>query len=313
MRGLAIPLMHRRRPAWRSAIVALALLLPQPASAWLGEGHRATATLAYDLLEQRDPEAIAAILRVMQAHPDRARFDSQLGDLAGRDRERRIFELMAVWPDAVRGTAYDHPSWHQSQRIVSSVRSVIPFSFGSAQAEFARNLAVARDAGAPEAERAIALCWVMHIVGDMHQPLHAAMWMSWRFPITDAGGQWAWVRPAPDADPVRLHRFWDAAGRTGGITLAPSASLEAQLVPDPPSEEAEAIAPDPETAFAGWVAHSRKLAFEVVYRRGALRRSPSPRSAPVLPPDYIEQARVVSLTQLRAAGDRIGTLLTGLR
>jgi hypothetical protein len=312
MRGFTLPL-ARRRPAWLGAILALALLLPQPASAWLGEGHRATAALAYDLLEQRDPEAIAVILRLMQAHPDRARFDSQLGGLAGRERERRTFELMAIWPDAVRGTAYDRPSWHQSQRIVSPVRSVIPFAFGSAQAEFARNLAVARDAAAPEAERAIALCWVMHIVGDMHQPLHAAMWMSWRFPITDAGGQWAWVRVAPGAEPIRLHRFWDAAGQPGGITVDPSGSLEAELVRDPPSEETETIAPDPAAAFAGWVAHSRKLALEMVYRRGALRRSASPRSAPVLPPDYVEQARAVSLTQLRAAGDRIGALLIGLR
>ncbi len=212
MRGLALPLLRRRRPAWLGAIMALALLLPQPASAWLGEGHRATSALAFDLLEQRDPQAIAAILRLMQAHPDRARFDGQLGGLTGRDRDRETFELMAIWPDAVRGTVYDHPVWHQSQRIVSSVRSILPYAFGSAQAEFARNLAVAHDTSASDADRAIALCWVMHIVGDMHQPLHAAMWMSWRFPITDAGGQWAWVRIAPDAEPVSLHRFWDLGG-----------------------------------------------------------------------------------------------------
>lgn len=312
MRGLALSLAHRRRPAWLGALLLMILVLPQPASAWLGEGHRATGALAHDLLEQDDPQAVAVILRLMQAHPDRARFDSQLGGLAGRDRGRETFELMAIWPDAVRGTAYDHPVWHQSQRIVSSVRSVIPFAFGSAQAEFARNLAVARDTAAPDAERAIALCWVMHIVGDMHQPLHAAMWMSWRFPITDAGGQWAWVRPAPDAEPVRLHRFWDSAGLAGDLALSASGSLEASLVRDPPPE-AETIEPDPETAFARWIAHSRALAYEVVYRGGRLRMSPSPRSAAVLPPGYVEQARTVSRTQLRAAGHRIGALLTGLR
>lgn len=312
MRGFALPFAHRRRPGWLGAILALALLLPQPASAWLGEGHRATGALAYDLLQQRDPQAIAVVLHLMQAHPDRARFESQLGDMAGRDRERRTFELMTTWPDAVRGTAYDHPNWHQSQRIVSSVRSVIPFAFGSAQAQFARNLAIARDTAAPEAERAMALCWVMHIVGDMHQPLHAAMWMSWRFPITDAGGQWAWVRAAPDADPVRLHRFWDSAGLAGEIALPSSGSIETQLTRDPPPD-GDTLSPDPETAFARWVAHSRELAYEVVYRRGALRASPSPRSAAALRPDYVEQARTVSRTQLRAAGHRIGALLTGLR
>lgn len=311
MPSLAPPT-HRRLPAWLGALLALVLLLPQPALAWLGEGHRATGALAYDLLEQRDPAAITAILRLMQAHPDRARFDGQLGGLTGRDRERETFELMAIWPDAVRGTAYDHPDWHQSQRIVSSVRSVLPYAFGSAQAQFARNLAIARDPNASDADRAVALCWVMHIVGDMHQPLHAGMWMSWRFPITDAGGQWSWVRPAPDAEPVRLHRFWDSAGLAGDLTLSASASLEAQLVRDPPPDE-DSLSPDPETAFARWVAHTRALAYDVAYDRGRLRLSASPRSAAVLPPGYVERARTVSRAQLRAAGHRIGALLTGLR
>lgn len=312
MRSLAPAFIRRGGAACLGALLLLALLAPLPARAWLREGHMATGVLAHDLLAQRDPAAVDAVLRLMAAHPDRARFDAQLGDLAGPARARRTFELMAIWPDAVRGTPYDHPTWHQSQRIVSSARSVIPFAFGSAQTEFARNLTVARDSGAAEADRAVALCWVLHIVGDMHQPLHAAMWMSWRFPITDAGGQWAWVRTAPGAEPVRLHRFWDAAGQPGEIVLAPSGSIEAQLAHDPPPAD-EALSPDPETAFAAWIAHSRDLAYEVVYRRGTLRASPSPRSARVLPPDYVDQARTVSRTQLRAAGHRIGALLTGLR
>ncbi|OWJ63856.1 S1/P1 nuclease [Inquilinus limosus] len=312
MRDFTLP--RRRRPAWLGALLALVLLLPQPALAWLGDGHRATGVLAYDLLEQRDPQAIAVILRLMQAHPDRARFDGQLGDLTGRDRERETFELMAIWPDAVRRTAYDHPDWHQSQRIVSSARSVIPYAFGSAQAEFARNLAIARDPTASDADRAVALCWVMHIVGDMHQPLHAAMWMSWRFPITDAGGQWSWVRPSPGAEPMRLHWFWDSAGLAGDLTASVSGALEAQLVRDPPPPaEDESLSPDPETALARWVAHTRALAYDVAYDGGKLRMGTSPRSATVLPPGYVERARAVSRAQLRTAGQRIGALFEGLR
>ncbi|MBW8723687.1 MAG: hypothetical protein JF625_00830, partial [Inquilinus limosus] len=132
------------------------------------------------------------------------------------------------------------------------------------------------------------------------------------FPITDAGGQWAWVRTAPAAEPVRLHRFWDSAGLTGDLALSASGTLETQLARDPPPAE-DSLAPDPETAFARWIAHSRELAYGVVYQGGRLRMRPSPRSAAVLPPGYVEQARTVSRTQLRAAGHRIGALLTGLR
>ncbi|MGO1079554.1 S1/P1 nuclease [Inquilinus sp. CA228] len=307
----ALPL-KRWRQAGLTAMLMLVLLMPHQAMAWLRDGHMATATLAYDMLEQRDPEAIAVILRLMRAHPDRARFDAQLGGLSGRAGDRRMFELMAIWPDAVRNTPYDHPSWHTSQRIVSSARSVIPFAFGGAQSEFGRNLAVAHDATASDSDRAVALCWVMHIVGDMHQPLHTAMWMSWRFPITDAGGQWAWVRRSPGAEPERLHRFWDAAGHPDALTLTPPGSLEAKLEPDPPAD-VETLSPDPETAFAHWVAHTRELAYEVAYARGRLRAGKSASSARVLPPDYVERAQAVSRVQLTAAGRRIGALLSGLR
>ncbi|WP_342241975.1 S1/P1 nuclease [Inquilinus sp. OTU3971] len=311
MRALAVHL-KRRRPAGLGAVLMLALLVPHQAWAWLREGHTATAALAYDILEQRDPEAIAVILRLMQAHPDRARFDGQLGDLAGRAGERRMFELMAIWPDAVRRTPYDHPSWHYSPRIVSPMRTLIPFAFGSAHWAFGHNLAIAHDAAASDAARAVALCWVMHIVGDMHQPLHTALWMSWRFPITDAGGQWAWVRASPDADPERLGRFWDAAGHPAELALAHSGPVEAKLTPDP-SPDGETLSPDPETAFARWAAHSRELAYDVVYEGGRLKLGTSPGSAPVLPSDYVERAQTVSRTQLTAAGRRIGALLSGLR
>jgi hypothetical protein len=311
---MRIPAVHLER--WRATglgiVLMLALLMPHQASAWLREGHMATATMAYEVLEQQDPEAIATILRLMRAHPDRARFDAQMGDLTGRDGERRMFELMAIWPDAVRRTPYDHPSWHTSQRIVSSARNVIPFAFGGAQFEFGRNLEVARDPTAPDAARAVALCWVMHIVGDMHQPLHAAMWMSWRFPITDAGGQWAWVRASPDAEPERLHWFWDAAGHPAASLLASSGSLEAKLEQDSPAD-AETPVPDPKIAFAHWVAHTRELAYEAAYARGRLRVGTSPGSARVLPSEYVERTRAVSRVQLIAAGRRIGALLSGLR
>lgn len=311
MRTLAVHL-NCWRAAGLGAVLMLVLLVPHQASAWLREGHTATAALAYDILEQRDPEAIAAILRLMQAHPDRARFDGQLGDVTGRAGERRMFELMAIWPDAVRRTPYDRPSWHYSPRIVSSMRRLIPIAFGSAQWAFGQNLAIAHDAAASDADRAVALCWVMHIVGDMHQPLHTALWMSWRFPITDAGGQWAWVRVSPDAAPERLGRFWDAAGHPGELALAHLGPVGAELTPDP-SPDAESLSPDPETAFARWVAHTRELAYEVAYARGRLRAGTSPASARVLPGDYVERARTVSRGQLTAAGRRIGALLMGLR
>jgi hypothetical protein len=192
------------------------------------------------------------------------------------------------------------------------MRRLVPFAFGGAEAAFRRNLAAARDPRAEDAARAVALCWVMHIVGDMHQPLHAALWISWRFPLSDAGGNWAWVRAAADAAPERLHRFWDAAGRPGALSRASPEELVARLERTHPYEAEPPVA-HPGSAFDGWVAHARELAYEVVYERGALRPGTSREDAPVLRPDYVERARAVGAAQIAAAGNRIGALLGGLR
>ena len=39
--------------------------------------------------------------------------------------------------------------------------------------------------------RAIALCWYLHLMGDVHQPLHCATWFSPEFPGKngDSGGK----------------------------------------------------------------------------------------------------------------------------
>jgi hypothetical protein len=312
MRDRAIHLTHACRAAALGAMLLLALFAQQRAAAWFPEGHMVTGDLAYDLLERQDPQAIATVTRLMQAHPEWAAFDSQLGALTGRARDRRLFELMAVWPDVVRRGPYDHETWHYSQKVVSIIQVLLPFSFGNAQSAFHHNLVIARDPQAAASDRAIALCWVIHIVGDMHQPLHAALWMSGRFPLTDAGGNWAWVRRTPDAAPERLHRIWDSAGRPDGLNRASPDALAAELEREY-GPDAEPLSPDPDTAFTRWVIQSRVLAYEVVYRRWGLDAGASQATATVLPDGYIEQVQAVSRDQLAAAGNRIGALLSGLR
>ncbi len=290
----------------------LALVAAAPARAWLSDGHMATGALAYDDLLRRDPATIAAVVRIMAAHPDRARFDAALGDLQGPARDRRLFELMARWSDDVRRTSFDRDSWHYSQKLVSPWRYALPRAFGGAERAFPRELAIARDTHAPAGERAVALCWVFHIVGDMHEPLHAALWMDPRFPLTDQGGNAAWVRAAPGAPPQKLHWFWDSAGGAAGRGRGSPAALEARLE----AEHPDPLAPPPAhpvTAFRSWVAESRELARDGVYRRGAAPRSPAPADAPVLDAAYVADTQAAATARLAQAGWRLGALVAGLR
>ena len=294
-----------------AAIGAAAALLLAPAAsrAWLPDGHMATGALAYDALERRDPQAVATVVRLMQSHPDRARFDAQLGDLTGAARDRRLFELMARWPDDARRGPLDHDDWHYAQKVVSGMRFVLPPAFGGAEHAFHRQLAIARDARANPADRAVALCWVMHIVGDMHQPLHAALWMDRRFPLTDEGGNRAWVKTTPEAQPQKLHWFWDSAAGQARLGRGSPIELEAQL---------ETLHPDmgeaaTEAEFPTWVAKSRSIAFDAVYQNGDLRPGRTPETATVLSPAYVERARTITLNRLASAGYRSGALMVGLR
>jgi hypothetical protein len=59
-------------------------------------------------------------------------------------------------------------------------------------------------------ERALALSWMMHIIGDIHQPLHVNDLFSKEFPTGNEAGTMAYL-----ADPLRdsampLHILWDS-------------------------------------------------------------------------------------------------------
>ena len=65
--------------------------------------------------------------------------------------------------------------------------------------------AALKDATIPAGERAIALAWVLHLVGDVHQPLHASSRVTAKEPKGDGGGN-AFKLDKADQD---LHHYWD--------------------------------------------------------------------------------------------------------
>lgn len=295
----------------RGWLAAVLLSTANPALAWNNQGHMATGTIAYDTLARSNPETIATIVAIMRAHPDHARFERALGSLAGPARDRRLFALMARWPDDIRKTAYDRPDWHYAAKIVSGWTLFAPFTAGKAIDQFASQLALARDAGATPAARAIALCWVFHITGDMHEPLHAGHSMTWRFPLTDRLGTIAWVR-APDGRPVSLHEFWDSGADLPGAETAAAEAL-AQRSEHLIGPAAKPLSATAAVQFATWVAQSRALAAIMVYRGAVLDASDNPATAPLLPASYVEATRTLSERRIGEGGQHIATVVSHLK
>jgi hypothetical protein len=294
-----------------STAMALGALTPAPALAWNDQGHMAVGDIAYDTLAARDPEAVAAIVAIMQGHPDRARFEKRLAGLTGKARERRLFALMAVWPDDTRGSPHDRPDWHYALKLVSPSRFVLPFTAGKAEKAFAEQLAIARDVKAPRAQRAIALCWLMHIVGDQHQPLHAGHWLSLDYPKSDRAGSLAFVRREKGAPPVDMHELWDSAPNR--VAASNEAGAEAIAATVEKAYPRPARIADPSAALKGWERESWVLAKDVAYRDGALARSPDKAKAPVLPPGYMAKMRSVADARVATAGYRLADVLALVR
>lgn len=296
-----------------SAALGLGVLSPAPALAWNDQGHMATGDIAYDALSARDPKAVAAIVAIMRSHPDRAAFDSQLGGLTGKARERRLFALMARWPDDTRGSPHDRPEWHYALKVASPWRFVLPITAGEANKAFREQLAIARDLKAPRAERAIALCWIMHLVGDQHQPLHAGHWMSWTFPKTDRGGSIAYVRWAPGGPTVDMHDFWDGVPNRPGGRDAGSDALAASAEAAHPRPATSGLGADPYKAFQAWERESWVLAKTVAYQDGALAVGKTRAQAPVLPAGYWARARDLADLRVATAGYRLADVLALVR
>jgi len=269
----------------------------------------ATGAIAYDLLAPRYPDVIAGVVALMAQHPDHARFDTALAGLTGAARDRMMFELIARWPDEIRKTRYNRTHWHHQLSVVSGWTG-FPLRLGAADHAFFHNLRIVRNERAAPGARAVALCWLVHVLGDMHQPLHAGHRMDWRFPLTDRAGTLGWVRSSPDAAPVRLHRFWDQAGDRPEEEQAGAASIAAS------GERMLALSPveaqDPKSAYRHTVEESEQLAAEISYQGVALSASQHAARAPLLPLSYVANARAVADGRIGRAGARIADMLSYL-
>ena len=296
------------RIGWCLAVLSIGIAAP--AFAWGTQGHMATGLIAYDRLVSRDPAAISQIDALIAQHPDRARFDAALAGLTGTERERRLFALIARWPDDIRATPYDHPHWHHQLRVVVGWTALRGPRFGAADKAFRRNLRLLRDLRADPGQRAIALCWLFHITGDMHQPLHAGHRMDGHFLLTDFAGTKGWVRRGNNAAPETLHHFWDTAADSTEEDVAGASAIAMAAQANPPAVGEQG--PDFLAAYQGWVRESERAAADLAYPGVMKAEGRRPEKAGILLPDYVAQAHSVAERRIGEAGERLADLLAAL-
>ena len=292
----------------------LVLLLPAPALAWSKPGHMVTGAFAHAVLVADDPAAAATAVELLKQTPQYARDWKPTADaLPEAERGEYLFMMAGRWADDIRGDArFDRPTWHyvglpKLAPGQPAWLTVPPPDAVNAVTAFARNRTAVRAAPDPD-ERAVALCWLFHLVGDIHQPLHAGGLVTRDWPLGDRGGNSAKVRPEAGGRAVNLHYYWDGLlGNSDDVRACRNRATELRRRP--------AFARDrlPELAtpgFEAWArAESSPLAWEAVYRRGALPVGLTDADAPVLPADYGRAAQAVAERRAALAGYRLAAVV----
>jgi hypothetical protein len=255
------------------AIAAL-ICIPSYVSAWNIPTHMITGAIAYQTLQREDPEKIITVSLMLQRHPWYAgRWRGQLDKISGPERLEVLFMLAARWADDVRrhDRAQDRPSWHyinlsfKPEGEPASIRAKPPDSVNILSA-LAENKRILRRE-APIEQRAIALAWLFHLVGDVHQPLHTAQLFTREYPNGDRGGNEVCVRVRPGGAPLNLHALWD-----GLITSSNNTELLKRIAATlrTSMSVSELTNPDPRE----WAKESFSAAVDVAYQNGAVRGTP---------------------------------------
>ncbi len=263
---------------------------------WGRTGHAVIADIAY---RELTPEA-------------RAKVDAIL---AGQ-----TIQETASWADGVRGRNDEFP-WtsplHYANLPADAIRyddtSMRPPE-GNVVSGVTRFAAQLVDAEASELERRQALMFLVHFVGDLHQPLHAGN-------AEDRGGNdidISWF-----GSERRLHSIWDsgiidaASGEPWPVMgdrlyreVTPQDRL-AWTVNDPlPGDSV--LGPALVEAAGRWVLESRRFANTHAYRADGFSDGEAFVDGTELGADYAEHCEPVVELRLKQAGVRLGRLLNAL-
>lgn len=300
--------------------------------AWDSVGHRLSAAVALEFVE---PQTAEKLIRILQAHPRYQQdFLAQIPDYVDQSDNTALAQWLlgqaAYWPDIARGLPdserqkYNRPSWHYTDG--AWVRDSAPFqgnvyvgigpfsdiegiSGDAIRSEqqvnnvvtgIDYNAAVLTDADAPPADRAIALCWVLHLIGDIHQPLHTgSLFSASLFARGDRGGN---AIPIGESN---LHSRWDRALAEGGV------AAELPLLIERVSGFTRPQIQGVESDWTAWMNESRGSLKSIVYTE-AMREAiiaadgdGSELESQTLDAAYVSQMQSISRQRLGLAGLRL--------
>jgi hypothetical protein len=298
------------------AVLAAMLLGVRPAYAWDDFGHRLVARIAW---ENMTPQARARAIAILRGAAEDTRLGGTVVGPLTQEQEIELFVTAATWADVVRDSAFANAV--RMEKYHHPTRHYIDF-FWRQDTDFGPIVAMdrrpdgdlLRDAprmqrllaeGSPEL-KALGLAWVLHLVGDIHQPLHASGRTTPRDPWGDVGGNLFNADTTFQGRPRSLHSLWD------GIITDSIRKIDPANSPERLARVARgAMERRPRSEFAGeidqrdfrqWADASVAIAQRDVYRAPLVRDQ-------VAPPAYRTAAFLTAEARIALAGYRLADLL----
>jgi S1/P1 nuclease len=260
------------------------LAISTPVLAWDGFGHMEVAAVAWELMEAL---AKSQAVQLLKANPQ---YQTWIKGVAASKKDKYAFMMAATWPDYIKGAKgytsdgsnngntpppgpqasqnigytdkFMHKYWHFIDEPFSGDNSqTTPPATPNAQTQIAKfRTTLPASSGAKKTVRSYDLVWLLHLVGDVHQPLHATS----RFlsGLPDEGGNSITINCDSSVScegAKELHAFWDDL--LGPNKTAPK-KVEA-AADDLPMADAALASIDDENV---WIDESFKEAQSDVYK-----------------------------------------------
>ncbi len=316
--------MNKKKPL---LLCVLLFIFALPTFAWDDSGHKIVAYIAW---QQMSPEARQAAVKLLLNAPE----DSQLpalyptpvdadfstypvGARSKEAKQRDFFMFASYWSDIIRERKYEnrykyhHGTWHYLDTFWHEVNGKIETL---PEMENDKENVVERlfefdkvlRSDAKDAEKAIALAWILHLAGDVHQPLHASGRVTDEEPKGDQGGNLFLLTPKDAKQKENLHWYWDSiVVRT--VKRKDDASDAEYLLPigDKMMKEFPFTKMQSRLEigkFDAWQQESFQIAANKLYPKTLIRNQ--------MPSDnYKKMAFDIAEEQIALAGYRLGTML----
>jgi hypothetical protein len=248
--------------------------------AWNATGHRLIAEMAY-------PHMTIHAQQMFHRY----------NDAVNKVYRPASFINAAIWLDQVR---HQEIAWFSALHYVN-----VPFTDDGSPLPvpqeinaiwaIEKSMRILSNKYATDFDKGVALRIILHVVGDLHQPLHAATKVSATHPHGDQGGQLVPIYKSAIAN--NLHAYWDSGG---GLLTSKEHQHDQEVLAHlvlvwPCQTNMVDIHPE------NWAKESHDLAVNVAYKKLPKNHIPDPA--------YQRWAQNISEQQLASAGCRLATLL----